>query len=325
MGAADGWGVDRAASAWSGRDDGPGRAHARWHSVVRPGSGAEPGDAVVIGFASDEGVRRNKGRVGAADGPQALREALASLAAPGVGLVDAGDVVVDADLEGGQDRLGSVVAEVLRAGAVPVVLGGGHAVAFGSYLGWAELASGVGGPASEPDAGRAPARWGVLNIDAHFDLRDDPVPSSGTPFLQAARAEAAAGREFRYAVVGISRANNARALFDTADSLGVAHLDDDACEPSAVRQFVADFLEVVDRVHLTIDLDAMPASVAPGVSAPAGFGISVDAVRAAVTTVVRAGKLGVLEVAELNVRFDVDSRTARTGARLIDEALRGLS
>ena len=327
--------VDRAAVAWSGRDDGPGAQHARWHTVMRPlaadlaglgdsgssddsggSSGSEDsvgsGGVVVLGFASDEGVRRNKGRVGAADGPDALRAALGSLADPGRPLADAGDVVVaDGDLEAGQARLGAAVAAVLDAGALPVVLGGGHAVAFGTYLGWA------------PSAGRE--RWGVLNIDTHFDLRDDPTPSSGTPFLQAARAEADAGRTLRYGIVGISRANNTAALFETADALGVTYLEDDACDPAAVRAFVADFLADVDRVHLTIDLDALPASVAPGVSAPAGFGIGLDAVRAAVSTVARTGALGILEVAELNPRYDIDARTARVGARLVDEAIRTLT
>ena len=53
--------------------------------------------------------------------------------------------------------------------------------------------SGVAGSA----AVREGLRVGVLNLDAHFDLRDEPVPSSGTPFLQMARAEAAAGRELQ--------------------------------------------------------------------------------------------------------------------------------
>jgi hypothetical protein len=55
-------------------------------------------------------------------------------------------------------------------------------------------------------------RLGVLNLDAHFDLRDEATPSSGTPFLQMAHAEAAAGRELKYAVVGISEPNNTGTL-----------------------------------------------------------------------------------------------------------------
>lgn len=296
---------------WTGRDDGPGPLHARWHSVMRPWSVRESpaGAAVVLGFASDEGVRRNGGRVGAVAGPEAARGALAALAAPGRELRDGGDVVVHGDLEAGQALLGQRVAAALRAGALPVLLGGGHEVAFASYLGWSA-------------ARAAGERWGILNVDAHFDLREGPQATSGTPFLQAARAEAAAGRELRYAVLGIGRASNTGALFDTAAALGVPFLEDAACDPAAVAAFVGEWLAGLDRVHLSIDLDALPAAVAPGVSAPAGFGISLDAVRAAVRAVAAAGKLGLLEVAELNPRYDVDGRTARTAARLVDEALR---
>lgn len=313
----------RRPSAWTGRDDGPGPEHARWHSVIRPWNAGDAGEgtAVLLGFASDEGVRRNGGRVGAAEGPEALRAALASLATPGLELRDGGDVLVGEDLEGGQELLGERVAAVLRAGALPVVLGGGHEVAFGSYLGWA---AGLGARASET-AGGSGARWGILNVDAHFDLRDAAVATSGTPFLQAARSEEAAGRTLAYAVVGISRANNTRVLFDTAAALGVPFLDDAACDPAAVAAFVGEWLQGVDRVHLTLDLDALPAAIAPGVSAPAGFGIPLDAMRSAVRTVAASGRLAVLEVAELNPRFDIDDRTARTAARLVDEALRWLT
>ncbi|MER7014433.1 hypothetical protein ABT324_23655 [Saccharopolyspora sp. NPDC000359] len=69
--------VDRAPQRWSGRDDGPGFEHLRWHHVV---GSDESADLAFLGFRSDEGVRRNKGRPGAADGPRALRQALASMA-----------------------------------------------------------------------------------------------------------------------------------------------------------------------------------------------------------------------------------------------------
>ena len=303
----------RAPGAWTGRDDGPEPEHARWHSTILPcPPGEADGAAVLLGFASDEGVRRNHGRVGAAAGPRELRAALASLADPGVALRDGGDGVVHDALEDGPTLLGELVAGVLLAGGLPVVLGGGHEVAFGSYRGWSAALDRSGGA----------ERWGILNVDAHFDLRESTVATSGTPFRQAAHAEAVAGRQLRYAVVGISRANNTRALFDAAAALGVPFLDDAACDPPSVASFVDEWLSGLDRVHLTLDLDALPAAVAPGVSAPAGFGIPLDAVRTAVRAVATSGKLGVLEVAELNPRFDPDGRTARTAARLVDEALR---
>lgn len=301
-------------SPWAGRDDGPQPEQARWHSVIRPWTPGAPSDGavVLIGFPSDEGVRRNQGRVGAAGGPEALRRALASLSDPGVPLLDAGDIPADADLEAGQQRLGVVVAAVLTAGGVPIVLGGGHELAYGSYLGWsASLA--------RPDE-----RWGVVNLDAHFDLRDEPHSTSGTPFRQMARDEQAAGRELGYAVVGISRASNTRVLFETASALGVEWLSDEMDDRGTLIGFMTSWLEQVDRVHLSIDVDVLPGSVAPGVSAPAGFGLALSAVRAAVRTVVASGKLALMEVAELNPRFDIDHRTARVAARLVDEAVRGL-
>ncbi len=301
--------ADRGFLPWSGRDDGPGPEHARWHSLVRgwtPGDPMTSGAVVVVGFASDEGVRRNGGRVGAVEGPAALRGALASLSDPGVPVFDAGDVVVDdGNLEGGQARLGRLVSGVLDAGGLPVVLGGGHAVAYGSYRGW---------------AGRA--GWGVLNVDAHFDLRVADRATSGTPFAQMAAAEAAAGRRFEYSVAGISRANNTRVLFETAERLGVSVLLDEDCSPDRARAFATEAAASVEKLHLSIDLDALPAAVAPGVSAPAGFGIALDAVQTIVRAVVASGKLGLLEIAELNPRFDVDGRTARTAARLVDFAVR---
>lgn len=304
----------RAPRTWTGRIDGAQAQHARWHSVIRPWTPGIPADGavVVIGFPSEEGVRRNHGRVGAAGGPAALRGALASLSDPGVPLFDAGDVAVDEDLEADQVRLGAVVSAVLSTGGLPVVLGGGHEVAYGSYLGWSSTTA-------------ATERWGVLNLDVHFDLRDDPRSTSGTPFRQIARAEQSVGRALRYAVAGISRASNTRALFETAGDLGVDWLSDEADDRGTVIGFLTPWLEGVDRVHLSIDLDVLPASVAPGVSAPAGFGLPLSAVRAALHAVVASGKLALLEVAELNPRFDIDNRTALVGARLVDEVVRGLS
>jgi formiminoglutamase len=224
---------------------------------------------------------------------------------------DAGDVTVAGDaLEAGQARAGLAITSLLDAGQLPVVLGGGHETAFASYLG-------VAGSA----AVREGLSVGVLNLDAHFDLRDEPVPSSGTPFLQMARAEAAAGRELRYAVVGISEPNNTRTLFKTADELGVDYLLDEDCSADAAQSFVAAFLAQVDAVYLTIDLDVLPASVAPGVSAPAAFGVPLPVISAVCRQVAASGKLLHLDIAELNPEFDIDGRTAKVAARLVNTLL----
>ncbi|TVU60944.1 formimidoylglutamase [Paenarthrobacter nitroguajacolicus] len=307
--------VDVSPTPWTGRFDGDGAEHRRWWQAITPhtaeAAAVASRPAVILGFCSDAGVLRNKGRVGAAKAPAAIRSALGPLAYHlDRDVFDAGDVVVEDDsLEAGQERAGQAISGLLDAGNLTVVLGGGHETAFASYLGVA---------GSDAVRGK---RLGVLNLDAHFDLRDEPTPSSGTPFLQMAHAEAAAGRELQYAVVGISEPNNTRTLFDTADRLGVKYLLDESCSPEAVEVFVADFLAGVDVLYLTIDLDVMPASVAPGVSAPAAYGVPLPVISAICRQVAASGKLLHLDVAELNPEFDIDARTAKVAARLVNTLL----
>ncbi|WP_410872453.1 formimidoylglutamase [Nocardia sp. A7] len=292
-------------SAWTGRVDGTTPQQLRWHQAVTPYEpGKGTGVCVFVGFACEEGVRRNKGRLGAAAGPDALRGALAPMALDtALRAFDAGTIAVTDDrLADGQRRLGETVSALLDDDAFPVVLGGGHELAYGTYLGLAGATR------------RTPGSIiGILNLDAHFDLRPDPVPSSGTPFRQILETD----DDVRYAVIGISQPSNTRILFDTADRLGVRYLLDDDCEPTRVAGFVDDFLSGIDLLYLTIDLDVLPASVAPGVSAPAAYGVALSTIQSVCDRATGSGKLAVVDVAELNPRLDIDNRTARTAARLL--------
>jgi formiminoglutamase len=298
--------------AWTGRVDGDTDEHLRWHQVVKPYLPEhDPGACVFVGFASDEGVHRNQGRRGAAEGPDALRRALASMAlAEPIHAYDAGTVAVtDERLETGQEELGAAVRMLLDAREFPVVLGGGHEVAFGTYLGLAGSSLRASGD-----------RVGILNLDAHFDLRPGAVPSSGTAFRQIAELELRRGTALQYSVIGISQPSNTALLFETAERLGARYLVDDDCGPTdrtTVEAFVREFLTDVDLVYLTIDLDVLPAGVAPGVSAPAAFGVPLDTIQFVCDLLAASGKLAVCDVAELNPSLDVDNRTARTAARLI--------
>ena len=123
-------------------------------------------------------------------------------------------------------------------------------------------------------------------------------------------------------VVGISEPNNTRALFATAEQLGVQYLADEDCTPGQVEDFVAQFLDGVDVLYLTIDLDVLPASVAPGVSAPAAYGVPLPVISAVCRQVAESGKLLHVDVAELNPAFDLDGRTAKVAARLVNTLLR---
>ncbi|MCO5054187.1 formimidoylglutamase [Thermomonas sp.] len=296
---------------WGGRVDLPEDASTRrWHQWVRRAqAGAAPGVA-LLGFACDEGVRRNHGRVGAKDGPVALRKMLSNLpvldAAP---LYDAGTVdCTDGDLEAAQSRYAQRLAALLDAGHFAVGLGGGHEIAFASWQGLAQ------------HLGTRRPRVAIINIDAHFDLRRQDEGSSGTPFLQAIEHAQALGIDLQYHVYGISAAANTRVLFDTADRLGVRYVMDDQLNLLTLAAHIEQLqarLADVDLIYQTIDIDGLPHAMAPGVSAPAARGLPLEVVEPLLDAVAATGKLRLLDVAELSPPLDRDNVTARVAARLI--------
>ncbi len=78
-----------------------------------------------------------------------------------------------------------------------------------------------------------------------------------------------------------------------------------------------------DHVYLTIDMDVLPAGVAPGVSAPAAYGVPLAVIEELVKCVQRSGKLRVADIAEYNPTFDIDRHTARVAARLAYQLICG--
>lgn len=305
------------AAAWQGRIDaeetGP---SLRWHQRVQPFTSASQGGVALIGFAVDEGVRRNGGRVGAEHGPEAARKALANLPLLGEpALWDAGDVAcAGGDLDAAQQALAQQVAQALAQGCLPLVLGGGHEVAWGSFQGVAQ---------ARPDARRIL----IINLDAHFDLRQAREGNSGTPFRQIQEWCAAQGQPFDYRVLGISRYANTQALFERADTLGVRYWLDDALQTEQGLQealaVLAHDLAQCDAAYLTVDIDVLPGAVAPGVSAPAPLGVPLAQVERVVDTVLASGKLVAADLAEFNPTFDRDGLTAKVVARLAARIARG--
>jgi len=296
---------------WSGRIDLPAEASTRrWHQWVRAlDAGAAPGVA-LLGFACDEGVRRNHGRLGAKEGPAALRKMLSNLPTlDDTPLYEAGTVNCDdGDLEAAQQRYAGTLAAMLDGGHFAVGMGGGHEIAFASWLGLAK------------HLGARKPRVAIINIDAHFDLRQQAEGSSGTPFLQAIEHARSLGIPLQYHVFGISAAANTRVLFDTADRLGVHYVMDDALGILNLQHHIADLqarLADVDVIYQTIDIDGLPHAMAPGVSAPAARGVPMEIVEPLLDAVAATGKLRLLDVAELSPPLDRDNVTARVAARLI--------
>ena len=307
-------------SQWQGRIDAmEGTAGWRWHQVITPFTADTPaGTVVLLGFACDAGVIRNEGRAGAAEGPEALRRALRNMPVHECEmLADAGDITCSGDeLEAAQSRFATPITDVLKTGAFPIGMGGGHEIAFGSFLGLARhLENSPGTP-----------RIGIVNFDAHFDLRMAQRANSGTPFRQIAEDCAGRGWPFHYCCLGISRYSNTRALFDRAQQLHATwRLDEEMSveQLPTLRQTLGEFISRVDHVYLTLCLDALPMSVAPGVSAPAARGIGLDVVEPLVDAVMASGKVRLADIAELNPRHDIDGRTAAVAARLVARIANG--
>lgn len=307
------------APLWQGRVDAAEGPHGRrWHQVMQTeATRAVAGTTVLLGFACDAGVARNQGRVGAAEGPRAIRRALANMPVHEcTQLADGGDVACAGDaLEAAQRDLAAAVAQHLEAGRFPLILGGGHEVAWGTFSGLAtHLARTEGAP-----------RVGIVNFDAHFDLRRDMRATSGTPFLQIAQDCQTRGWEFRYACLGVSRYANTEALFARARELGVLTQLDEALDAAHFLPSLQAFVGDVDDVYLTVCLDVLPAAVAPGVSAPAARGVGFDMLEPLIETVCASGKVRVADIAEMNPRFDIDGRTATVAARIAARIANGVA
>lgn len=267
---------------------------------------------VLLGFASDIGVERNGGRVGASKGPDHFRKAIGSLCWHGStdGFVDAGNIISEnKDLETGHAELGKAVHHILESENKPFIIGGGHETAFGHFSGIASFLK-----QNKPDA-----KLGILNIDAHFDLRPhNGIAHSGSPFLQAHEHAEHIDLDLKYFVYGINQDNNTKSLFNKADELGADYclnteiFNEEKKSLNIVREFIKDR----DFIYLTICLDVFETAIALGVSAPAWNGLKLNHALNLINLVKESGKLISADICELNPDFDQNGQTAKTAGSL---------
>ncbi|RXM52824.1 formimidoylglutamase [Chryseobacterium sp. CH25] len=300
---------------WQGRLDGEELLFHRLFQRVKEEQNYDnilPNDFALHGFAVDEGVRRNKGRQGAKDAPNVIRKNMSNFPVnlPNFAMLDFGNITCeDGNLENTQNNLAKNVSKVLLKGGKSLVLGGGHEVTYAHYLGI---------KTAFPEQ-----KIGIINIDAHFDNRQPEKgvgPSSGTGFWQIAQEG-----PINSLHIGIQRNSNTLKLFDTAHQYGMKYILADELffeNLPSVYQRIDDLLESVDYVYLTICMDVFNASIAPGVSASAYNGIFADATfMHFYRHILKNKKLVALDVAEVNPSFDIQDRTARLAACLVNEWL----
>jgi formimidoylglutamase len=273
----------------------------------------------LLGLPDDTGVVLNRGRKGAAQGPAAFREALAGFGTDYDGLRDTslGSLVYDAgDVEpaSGDDeralfethaRVEAAVGELRRLGLVVVGVGGGHDLSLPSIAAVGE---------------RRGATLGGINLDAHLDVRTRV--GSGMPFRRLIERRVVDPR--RFVELGLGRFSN-----DRAD---LAWVREQGAELVFASEIHAKGLDL-DRAFelaleggagfVSIDLDGLDQSVAPGVSAPNPLGL---AVWHAAELAERAGedpRVIHFDLMELNPLYDRDAHTARAAALLFLQFIAG--
>ncbi|RIP20891.1 formimidoylglutamase, partial [Staphylococcus gallinarum] len=199
--------------------------------------------------------------IDAKEGPYTIKKTFANL--PVIrqcNVYDYGNVEHNHDrLEETQQEFAHYVAKSIKKHNQTFLLGGGHDIAYAQYLGTRE---------AYPDAS-----IGVINIDAHFDTREESGSTSGTSFRQILEED----ENTDYLVLGIQQGGNTRALFDYAETKGIGYVYSEELLHQIsppIKDKVERFVHDHDVIMFTICMDVIDSAFAPGVSANGVLGLS---------------------------------------------------
>jgi agmatinase len=285
-------------------------------------------DVVFLGAPFDGGTTY---RPGARFGPQAIRGtdylshdgsrphlALGVDPLQDLRVADIGDVVMPPGyVEESIKRLEDVVHRVAAAGAIPVILGGDHTVAFPDATG---VARHVG--------------WGrvsLIHFDAHADTGESDwgghLYSHGTPMRRL--IESGAVRGDRFLQIGL------RGYWPEPPTL--AWMAQQRMRSFEMTEIVARGMDEVlseaftiavddcDAVFLSVDVDVVDPGMAPGTGTPEPGGLTGRQLLDAVRRVAMEMPLAGIDVVEVSPPYDNAEVTAFLGSRVVLEALSGIA
>ncbi|MBV2360772.1 agmatinase [Thalassococcus sp. CAU 1522] len=279
----------------------------------QPDWGALQAEVAVLGAPFDAGTQW---RAGARFGPRAVREAstLFSFGHAGaydheddvtylggdVRIVDMGDAdIVHTDTLQSHANIRAGVEAALRAGALPVVIGGDHSVNI---------------PCIEAYEGHAP--FHLLQIDAHLDFVDERhgvTRGHGNPMRRAAEKPWVSG----LTQLGIRNVSStAREGYDDArargsDILSVRQMRGLGPRATAAR------LPAGAPVYITIDIDAFCPSIAPGTGTPSHGGFLYYEVLELLQAVAHDHDVVGIDLVEVAPDYDPTGSTAILAAQLL--------
>jgi arginase len=212
----------------------------------------------------------------------------------------------------------------LVAQRLPVVLGGDHCLGIGSISAVARYCR---------DAGR---KLRILWLDAHTDFNTAAISPSGNlhgmplaclcgygpPELAAIGGVAPAIRPEWLRLVGIRSVDAEEARF--VDQQGLEVYDMRRLDEIGVREAMGQALAGMDadtHLHVSFDVDFLDPQIAPGVGTTVRGGPSYREAQLCMEMIADTGRLGSLDIVELNPALDVRNQTAALAVELIESLL----
>ncbi len=202
---------------------------------------------------------------------------------------------------------------------LPLFLGGDHSIAIGTVGGMA-----CGGPV------------GLLWVDAHGDFNTPETSPSGNihgmpvaTLLGRGQAELVdlghPGPKLRphdVVMIGIRDldAQERTALANSGITIYTMRDVDELGMATVARRALAR-LGHVPHIHLSLDMDAIEPSVAPGVGTPVPGGLTFREAHLLMEIVGESHKIAAMDVVEINPILDEGNRTAELAVELITSAL----
>jgi agmatinase len=286
-------------------------APAREDALREAGAGA-----AVYGIPFDA---TNISRTGANYGPRGIRDVSVQFltynamldfdVADALSPVDCGDCdVIPGDPARTFERAQADLEQILRAGAVPVTLGGEHSVTIPAVRA-------VRAVHDNP---------GLILVDTHLDTAPDVGGELLSHCCPITRAVDAGFDPTKIALVAISGWMNPRTELAYCRERGITVIWLEEIWERGVAWAVARTLEVVgdgtDGVYLSFDIDSLDASHAPGTCCPTPGGLTSREALELVRGLSSPGLLGV-DVVEVAPSLDPTPRTALLGGRIALEAM----
>ncbi|MFR8991043.1 MAG: formimidoylglutamase [Fusobacterium sp.] len=277
-----------------------------WQVVKDISEVQEKGGVCFVGYDTEDGILRDEGVAGAAEGADAIRKGLSELPSiKNLRIYDYGNLEKKT-LEEAQEEYSEKIADIYSKGLFPIGLGGGHDIVYGAYKGIRK---------AFPDK-----KIGIISFDAHLDIKSyDERMTSETSFKKILDED----KNVEYAITGFQRLENSRSLIKNADEKGVLVLEEEYPEEFTISSLKS-FVKKMDIVYVTICMDVFDGAAAPGVSFPTVLEMDSKKGKRILRALMETKKVVCLDFAEINPKYDIANRTSRLAGYMIYETMEKL-